>query len=287
MAEQQFDKGKCSGRERIIQATKMLTEERTFDDITIEEIIKTAELSRPAFYYHFTDGKEELRAELIQRGLLEAKPLQDNRQAILEAAVRIFARSGVSAATLDDIAAEAGVTRGALLWHFHTKDDLLMAIIKNCGPHSMIRPVIDQIEQDIQNGLALNDECIIRRLAAAFYDGFATQSDITRLAFLVIYTHPQAARMLADTIGKGRKRFAEYIKRRQDEGYFRNDIDPGLFAQSVTMIFAMRAISRGLDDLLPFAHLSREEIIDQLVSLLLYGIVRRDPLPSGETNTLS
>jgi TetR/AcrR family acrAB operon transcriptional repressor len=287
MAEQQFDKGKCSGRERIIQATKMLAEERPFDDITIEEIIKTAELSRPAFYYHFTDGKEELRAELVQRGLLDAKPLQDNRQAILEAAVRIFARSGVSAATLDDIAAEAGVTRGALLWHFHTKDDLLMAIIKNCGPHSMIRPIIDQIEQDIQNGLALDDESIIRRLAAGFYDGFATQSDITRLAFLVIYTHPQAARMLADTIGKGRKRFAEYIKRRQDEGYFRNDIDPGLFAQSVTMIFAMRAISRGLDDLLPFAHLSREEIIDQLVSLLLYGIVRRDPLPSGETSALS
>jgi TetR/AcrR family transcriptional regulator len=287
MAEQQFDKGKCSGRERIIQATKMLAEERPFDDITIEEIIKTAELSRPAFYYHFTDGKEELRAELVQRGLLDAKPLQDNRQAILEAAVRIFARSGVSAATLDDIAAEAGVTRGVLLWHFHTKDDLLMAIIKNCGPHSMIRPVIDQIEQDMQNGLTLDDETIIRRLAAGFYDGFATQSDITRLAFLVIYTHPQAARMLADTIGKGRKRFAEYIKRRQDEGYFRNDIDPGLFAQSVTMIFAMRAISRGLDDLLPFAHLSREEIIDQLVSLLLYGIVRRDALPSGETSALS
>jgi TetR/AcrR family transcriptional regulator len=287
MVEQQFDKGKCSGRERIIQATKMLAEERPFDDITIEEIIKTAELSRPAFYYHFTDGKEELRAELVQRGLLDAKPLHDNRQAILEAAVRIFARSGVSAATLDDIAAEAGVTRGALLWHFHTKDDLLMAIIKNCGPQSMIRPIIDQIEQDIQNGIALDDESIIRRLAAGFYDGFATQSDITRLAFLVIYTHPQAARMLADTIGKGRKRFAEYIKRRQDEGYFRNDIDPGLFAQSVTMIFAMRAISRGLDDLLPFAHLSREEIIDQLVSLLLYGIVRRDPLPSGETSALS
>jgi len=287
MAEQQFDKGKCSGRERIIQAAKMLAEERPFDDITIEEIIKTAELSRPAFYYHFTDGKEELRAELVQRGLLDAKPLQDNRQAILEAAVRIFARSGVSAATLDDIAAEAGVTRGALLWHFHTKDDLLMAIIKNCGPHSMIRPIIDQIEQDIQNGLALDDESIIRRLAAGFYDGFATQSDITRLAFLVIYTHPQAARMLADTIGKGRKRFAEYIKRRQDEGYFRNDIDPGLFAQSVTMIFAMRAISRGLDDLLPFAHLSREEIIDQIVSLLLYGMVRRDALPSGETSALS
>src|SRR5260370_5817607 len=211
MAKQQFDKGKCSGRERIIKATKMLAEERPFDDITIEAIIKTAELSRTVFYYHFTDGKEELRAELVKRGLLDAKPLQDNRQAILEAAVRIFARSVVSAATLDDIAAEAGVTRGALLWHFHTKDDLLMAIIKTCGPHSMIRPIIDQIEQDIQNGLALDDESIIRRLAAGFYDGFATQSDITRLAFLLILTNPQSARMLAATLGKRPTLFAPLI----------------------------------------------------------------------------
>ncbi len=285
MAEQQSDKGKCSGRERIISATIILAEERPFDEITIEEIIKVAELSRPAFYYHFTEGKEELRAELIQRGLLDAKPTQDTRLAIIEAAVRIFARSGVSAATLDDIAAEAGVTRGALCWHFHTKDDLMMAIIRHCGPLSMIRPVIERIEQDLQNGVALDDETIIRRLAAGFYDGFTAQGDLTRLAILVIYTHPQAARMLADTIGKGCKRMAEYIRKRQNEGYFRPDIDPGLLVQVIAMTFAMRAIGRGLDELLPFAHLSREEIIDQLVSLLLYGIVRREQLPSGATDT--
>src|SRR5437879_13426983 len=100
---------------------------------------------------------------MVHGGILSETPAPDEQQAILEAALRVYARAGVSAATLDDIAAEAGVTRGALLWHFHTKDDLLMAIIKNCGPHSMIRPVIDQIEQDIQNGLALDDESIIRR----------------------------------------------------------------------------------------------------------------------------
>src|SRR5436305_11422539 len=116
MTEHQLDKGKCSGKERIIQATKTLARERPFDDITIEEIIKTADLSRPAFYYHFTGGKEELRTEMVQRRLLDDKPNPDTRLAILEAAVRIFAQSGVSAATLDDIAAAAGVSRGALVW---------------------------------------------------------------------------------------------------------------------------------------------------------------------------
>src|SRR5712691_10795178 len=103
MALQQTDKGKCSGKERLIHATKILSEERPFDDITIEEIIKAAELSRPAFYYHFSGGKEELRAELVNRGLLDDMPTQNTRLAILEAALCIFARSGVSAATMEDI----------------------------------------------------------------------------------------------------------------------------------------------------------------------------------------
>ena len=282
MTEHQLDKGKCSGRERIIQATKILAGERPFDDITIEEIIKTAELSRPAFYYHFTGGKEELRAELVHRGLLDAMPTQNTRLAILEAAVRIFARSGVSAATLEDIAAEAGVTRGTLCWHFHSKDDLVSAIIKHYGPHSILGPIVDQIEQDLQNGVQLDDESIIRRLAEGFYDAFAAQGDFARLAILLIYTHPQAAHVLADMVAKGRKRLTEYVRQRQEAGYFCKHIDPSLFVQVIAMIFAMRAIGRGLNDLLPFSHLSREEIIDQLVSLLLYGMVQRDQFPTDE-----
>ena len=283
MTEHQLDKGKCSGRERIIQATKILAGERPFDDITIEEIIKTAELSRPAFYYHFTGGKEELRAELVHRGLLDDIPTQNTHLAILEAAVRIFARSGVSAAPLEDIAAEAGVTRGTLCWHFHSKDDLVSAIIKHYGPHSILGPIVDQIEQDLQNGVQLDDESIIRRLAEGFYDAFAAQGDFARLAILLIYTHPQAAHVLADMVAKGRKRLTEYVRQRQEAGYFCKHIDPSLFVQVIAMIFAMRAIGRGLNDLLPFSHLSREEIIDQLVSLLLYGMVQRDQFPTDET----
>ena len=276
MAEPHVNKGKCSGRERLILATKKLAEEHPFDEITVEEISKLAELSRPAFYYHFTGGKEELRAELVHRGLLDETHAPDARPAMLEAAVRIFARSGVSAATLDDIAAEAGVTRGALCWHFHSKDDLLAAIIKHYGPHSMLRSIIDQIEQDLASDHPIDDEAIIRRIAEAFYDAFMIEGDFARLAVLLIYTHPEAAHVLADKVVKGRKRMTEYIQRRQEAGYFRKDIQAGLFVQVIAVTFAMRSIGRGLDNLLPYAHLTREETIDQLVSLLLHGMMLRD-----------
>jgi TetR/AcrR family acrAB operon transcriptional repressor len=50
---------------------------------------------------------------------------QETRNAILEAAVRVFAIKGVARTSLDDIAREAGVTRGAIYWHFANKTDLL------------------------------------------------------------------------------------------------------------------------------------------------------------------
>ncbi len=54
------DKGKSSGRVRLIKAAQELAEKRPFDDITIDEIIKTAELSRPSFYYHFAGAVADM-----------------------------------------------------------------------------------------------------------------------------------------------------------------------------------------------------------------------------------
>lgn len=279
MTEHAPGKGRGNGRERLTRAALELTKASSFDEITIDEISKKAELSRPAFYYHFAGGKEELRAELVQRGWLSDIPVQNTQLAILEAAVRVFARSGVPGATFDDIAAEAGVTRGALCWHFHSKDDLLAAIIKHYGPHEMLRPALEQIERDLQMEVPPDDETIFRRLAGAFYDAFAAQSDLARLAILLMYSHPQAAHILAERIVKGRKCITDYIQKRQTEGYFCPNIDAGLFVQVMATFFLMRAIGHGLRNLLPFAQLSREEAINQLVSLLLYGMAQRDQPP--------
>lgn len=50
------------------------------------------------------------------------------REAILDAAVQVFSVRGVSRTTLANIAKEAGVTRGAIYWHFKNKEDLLNAL---------------------------------------------------------------------------------------------------------------------------------------------------------------
>ncbi len=277
MTEVHLDKGRGSGKERLVQAAHSLTQHKAFDEITIDEIVKVADLSRPAFYYHFSGGKEEMRGELVRHGYLGDEPVPDTRRGIVEAALRVFGRSGVSSATLDDIANEAGISRGALCWHYRSKDDLLKAIVEHHESYSELRQVLEEIEQDLQDGVQLDDETFLRRIVGGFYDSLTAQSDLARLPILLLHTHPEVAHILAKKIVKGRKYITEYVTKRQEAGAFNKDIDAAFFVQIIAMSFFMRAAGRGLNDLLPFAHLSREEAIHQLVSLLLYGIAQRDP----------
>ncbi|MBV8695802.1 MAG: TetR family transcriptional regulator [Chloroflexi bacterium] len=284
MTEAQLDKGKTSGKARLLEAARTLAQGRSFDEITIDEIVKVATLSKPAFYYHFPGGKEELRSELTRCGYLEDTPTPDTRESMLEAALRVFARSGVSAATMEDIAAEAGVSRGALCWHFHSKDDLLNALVEHTSPsYTPVREEIDQIEQELLNGVSLDDKTILLRLVGAFYDAFTSDSDLARLPVLLLHTHPEVAHLLANRIVKGRKKITEYVRKRQEEGSFRADIDASFFIQTIVTPFAMRALCHELYNFLPFAQFSREQAIEQLVELLLYGMMPREQLESVET----
>ena len=50
------------------------------------------------------------------------------REALIDAAERVFRRDGVTRTSLADVAAEAGMTRGAIYWHFRDKAQLLEAM---------------------------------------------------------------------------------------------------------------------------------------------------------------
>ena len=53
---------------------------------------------------------------------------------LLDAAEQVFCEQGVAGATLEKISRAAGVTRGALYWHFADKTDLLRALHERAAP---------------------------------------------------------------------------------------------------------------------------------------------------------
>jgi AcrR family transcriptional regulator len=58
-------------------------------------------------------------------------PRSATRQALLSAAVTVFARQGIARTSLSEIAAEAGLTKGAVYSNFASKDELLLAIMES------------------------------------------------------------------------------------------------------------------------------------------------------------
>ncbi|SFS74524.1 transcriptional regulator, TetR family [Succinivibrio dextrinosolvens] len=54
---------------------------------------------------------------------------QATRRKILESAQRLFTRRGYERTSLSDIAKYAGVTRGAIYWHFENKEELLVNLM--------------------------------------------------------------------------------------------------------------------------------------------------------------
>jgi len=55
---------------------------------------------------------------------------EETRSALLDSAERLFSERGVSRTSLADIAGSAGVTRGAVYWHFTNKADLFEAMLR-------------------------------------------------------------------------------------------------------------------------------------------------------------
>jgi AcrR family transcriptional regulator len=56
-------------------------------------------------------------------------PPASSREKILDAAVQVAIRDGILAMTLDAVAKEAGVSKGGLIYHFRSKDELIAAML--------------------------------------------------------------------------------------------------------------------------------------------------------------
>jgi AcrR family transcriptional regulator len=89
-----------------------------------------------------------------------ARPPATTPNAILEAAIRVAGRDGLLATTLDKVAAEAGVTKGGVLYHFASKDELLTRMMEHFAA---------EVEQGLITRIA-NDPVADRRWVRAMID---------------------------------------------------------------------------------------------------------------------
>ena len=76
----------------------------------------------------------------------------ETRDSILQAAVEVFYSQGVAKGSLEEIAEAAGVTRGAVYWHFKNKMDIFSALYERMHV-SVMEGLICRLDKDTEDPL--------------------------------------------------------------------------------------------------------------------------------------
>jgi TetR/AcrR family acrAB operon transcriptional repressor len=83
------------------------------------------------------------------------------REALLDAAEEMFMEHGVARTSLEQIARQAGMTRGAVYWHFKNKGDMFRAMLERV--HMPFQDLVDEIEaleHDVSSLEAIRLACL-------------------------------------------------------------------------------------------------------------------------------
>lgn len=153
---------------------------------------------------------------------------EKTRADILDAAEQLFANKGVQATSLDQVARAAGVTRGAVYWHFRDKRDLLAALRDRYRP-----PEIDIMEAALANRLDDVFEVIIS-LTHPCLATFAAEDSRQRM-FMILEQNPPDAGPGPNLEGFGL--MVRLMTRAQENGHLAADLTPTEAALSLVALF--------------------------------------------------
>lgn len=99
---------------------------------------------------------------------------QETHDRILKAAIDVFYEKGVERATLENIATSAGMTRGAIYWHFKNKLDLFAAL------HNQIHRIF--MQRMIDNQSTATDQPLkqLAELTIEILEELETENDLKK-----------------------------------------------------------------------------------------------------------
>lgn len=147
------------------------------------------------------------------------------RATVLKAALSVFSAKGYAAATLDDVAAAAKVTRGAIYWHFNGKADLYNTLIEEMSARGA-----SVVQQAVAEGGTLID--ILRRVfisQCALIEDDKEARAVMELALFKTGLDPELQAGRKKQIESGNALIAgiaDAMKMGISQGVLRDDLDP-------------------------------------------------------------
>lgn len=198
---------------------------------------------------------------------------QQTYDALLNAAEQVFCEKGVSKSTLNDVACAAGMTRGAIYWHFKDKKELFHALCDRA-----FLPM-ETLLNEIMNSSIDDPIATIRRLNLHFIRQVTINPRQTKV-FDIIFHRCEKTEEMAFFALEQEKR-AECLS--QMEVIMQAAVTHGRLPANTNTWIAMQAIHSYLiglihEWLIDTSAYDLEQHAEDLIDMFLAGLVARPPL---------
>ncbi len=196
--------------------------------------------------------------------------LPDQRPAqILSAALEVFSQKGFRGATMDEIAHEAGITKGTIYLYFPNKAEVFLAMVR-----ARIQQAVELLPR-LEFDPARDPEAQTRELAALFLDALMTP-EMARVLPLVVaeWNHlPALRRMyLEEILPNADMSLARVLEAGMALGIVKK-MDPLVAAQCLLGGFFSFVITQEVLGVKNVTPLRREAIIDTLTTIYFHGLL--------------
>ena len=186
------------------------------------------------------------------------------RLTILASARARFAEAGYSATRVQDIAMSAGISLGAFYRYFDSRREVLLAVLVD---------FFDELYESSRSPwLAEDPRHSVHETTLRYLGAYAVNADLYRLAYETFMTDPDVNAIWDDARQMFYRRIERSLRRGQESGETRPDLDPGAAAillGGMTEHYAMLAFVVGS----PSAAFDVERIAVE-ISALWVGAVR-------------
>lgn len=198
---------------------------------------------------------------------------QKTYDALLNAAEQVFCEKGVSKSTLNDVACAAGMTRGAIYWHFKDKKELFHALCDRA-----FLPM-ETLLNEIMNSSIDDPIATIRRLNLHFIRQVTINPRQTKVFDIIFHRCEKTAEMQsfiqernsrAECIDRIAKIFKEAVKK----GALPANTDIAIAVQ-INHAFLIGLVHEWLID--PSAY-DLSVHAETMIDVLMAGLVTRPPL---------
>ena len=146
----------------------------------------------------------------------------DRRRQILAAAVKVFAKKGFHASRVGDVAEEAGIAYGLVYHYFQSKEDLLETIFRTTWTEMLAR--VREVEAA---GVPASEA--VRQVTALLLRTWRRDPDLVRVLVREV-TRNQHVQQEIEEITEAMETLEGIIRRGQESGEFRGELDPKLAA---------------------------------------------------------